>query len=49
MRSGTKGKRRFRAFGEGPFKDLNTTIHGHRFVLETPWTEADLAREMGTQ
>lgn len=39
-------RRRFRAFGEGPFKDLNTTIHGHRYVLETPWTEADLAREM---
>lgn len=41
-------RRRFRAFGEGPFKDLNTTIHGHRFVLETNWTEADLAKEMGS-
>ncbi|MBL8832179.1 MAG: hypothetical protein JNL71_07290 [Rhodospirillales bacterium] len=39
-------RRRFRAFGEGPFKDLSVTLHGHRYVLETPWTEADLAREM---
>lgn len=40
-------RRRYRAFGEGPFKDLNVTIHGHRYVLETTWTEAELVREMG--
>jgi hypothetical protein len=22
-------------------------LHGPRYVLENPWTEADLAREMG--
>lgn len=41
-------RRRYRAFGEGPFKDLNVTLHGHRFAIENPWTDADLAREMGT-
>jgi hypothetical protein len=41
-------RRRYRAFGEGPFKDLNVMLHGHRFAIENPWTDADLAREMGT-
>jgi methionyl-tRNA formyltransferase len=40
-------RRRYRAFGEGPFKDFNVTIHGHKYVIESPWTDADLAREMG--
>jgi methionyl-tRNA formyltransferase len=45
--SAAEYRRRYRAFGEGPFKDFNVTIHGHKFVLENPWTDADLAREMG--
>lgn len=40
-------KRRYRAFGEGPFQDLHMVIHGHRFKIDNPWTEADLKREMG--
>jgi methionyl-tRNA formyltransferase len=40
-------KRRYRAFGEGPFQDLHMMIHGHRFKIDNPWTEADLKREMG--
>lgn len=39
--------KRYRAFGEGPFQDLCVTMHGHRFKIVNPWTEADLAREMG--
>jgi methionyl-tRNA formyltransferase len=39
-------KRRYRAFGEGPFRDFHIVIHGHRFTIENPWTDADLAREM---
>jgi methionyl-tRNA formyltransferase len=38
--------KRYRAFGEGPFHDLFVKIHGHRFKLSNPWTEADLANEM---
>ncbi|MBI1246172.1 MAG: methionyl-tRNA formyltransferase [Alphaproteobacteria bacterium] len=40
-------RRRYRAFGEGPFKDFNVTLHGYKFVVESPWTDADLVREMG--
>lgn len=42
-------RRRYRAFGEGPFRDFNVTIHGHRYTIESPWTDADLAREMGLE
>jgi len=38
--------KRYRAFGEGPFHDLYVEIHGHRYKLSNPWTEADLAKEM---
>jgi methionyl-tRNA formyltransferase len=40
-------RRRYRAFGEGPFQDMHVQLHGHRFKIANPWTEADLAREMG--
>jgi methionyl-tRNA formyltransferase len=40
-------KRRYRAFGEGPFQDLHVMIHGHRFKIDNPWTEDDLKRELG--
>jgi methionyl-tRNA formyltransferase len=40
-------RRRYRAFGEGPTRDFHLTLHGHRYVMENPWTPADLAREMG--
>lgn len=39
--------RRYRAFGEGPTRDFHIALHGHRYVIENPWTQADLAREMG--
>ena len=42
-------RRRYRAFGEGPFKDFHVTLHGHRYTIESPWTDADLAREMGVE
>jgi methionyl-tRNA formyltransferase len=40
-------RQRYRAFGEGNARDFHVLLHGHRYVLENPWTEADLAREMG--
>lgn len=40
-------RRRYRAFGEGPFQDLHVMVHGHKFKIDNPWTEADLKREMG--
>jgi methionyl-tRNA formyltransferase len=40
-------RRRYRAFGEGPFQDLHLMVHGHRFKIDNPWTEADLKKEMG--
>ena len=40
-------QRRYRAFGEGQTRDFHVLLHGHRYVIENPWTEADLAREMG--
>ncbi len=39
--------KRYRAFGEGPFQDLYVMLHGHRYKIVNPWTDADLAREMG--
>jgi methionyl-tRNA formyltransferase len=40
-------RRRYRAFGEGPFQDMHMLVHGHRFKIDNPWTEADLKKEMG--
>ena len=40
-------RRRYRAFGEGPFQDLHVMLHGHKFKIENPWTEDDLKKEMG--
>jgi methionyl-tRNA formyltransferase len=40
-------RRRYRAFGEGPFQDLHVMIHGHRFKIDNPWTDAELKKEMG--
>jgi methionyl-tRNA formyltransferase len=45
--SAAEYKRRYRAFGEGPFQDMHMMIHGHRFKIDNPWTEADLKREIG--
>jgi len=39
--------KRYRAFGEGPFQDLYVLMHGHRYKIVNPWTDADLTREMG--
>jgi methionyl-tRNA formyltransferase len=40
-------RRRYRAFGEGPFQDMHLMVHGHRFKIDNPWAEADLKKEMG--
>lgn len=45
--SETEYRRRYRAFGEGPFQDMHVILHGHRFKIDNPWTEADLKAELG--
>ncbi|MBU6378315.1 MAG: methionyl-tRNA formyltransferase [Gammaproteobacteria bacterium] len=42
-------QRRYRAFGEGMTKDFHLMLHGHRYVIEQPWSEAQLAQEMGRE